>query len=466
MAENKELEQLRKELFRNKKSGAVRVSPETMAESDEYCEAYKAFLDEAKTEREAVQYAIRVCEANGYAAFHAAKHYAPGDRVYFNNRNKAIILATFGRRPCAQGIHLAASHIDSPRLDLKPNPVYQKNDLAFLDTHYYGGIKKYQWTAIPLALHGRIVKKDGTCIDLRLGEEPGDPQFCVSDLLVHLSAEQMKKTLASGVEGEDLDVLAGSRAYRCIDGADSVKANLLALLHDRYGITEDDFTSADLCLVPAHHAADIGFDRSMIGAYGHDDRVCAYTSLTAALDVTDPEYTTVTVLTDREEIGSDGNTGLQCDYLRHFIEDLADMEQVPARTLFRNMDCFSADVNAAFDPLYASAFEPNNSSYLNGGVVITKYTGSRGKYGTSDASAEFMSRVRRLLDRDEVLWQNGELGKVDGGGGGTVAKFIANMNVDVVDVGVPVLSMHAPLEVVSKLDVLMTYRAFAAFFRS
>lgn len=466
MEEKNELDQVKEALFRNKKSGSVRVSAEVIAQADAYCEEYKAFLDAAKTEREAVSYAIAACEAQGYQPFEPGKSYAPGDRVYLNNRNKAVILATFGKRPCAEGIHLAAAHIDSPRLDLKPNPVYEKNDLAFLDTHYYGGIKKYQWTTIPLALHGRIVKKDGTAVDLRLGEAPGDPQFCVTDLLIHLSSEQMKKTLAAGIDGEDLDVLSGSRAYRGLEGAEAVKANLLALLNAQYGITEDDFVSADLTMVPAAHAVDIGFDRSMIGAYGHDDRVCAYTALTAALAVTAPEYTSVTVLTDKEEIGSDGTTGLQCDYLRHFIEDLAEMEHVPARTLFRSMDCFSADVNAAYDPLYASAYESNNASYINGGVVITKYTGSRGKSGTSDAPAEFMSHVRQVLDTENVLWQTGELGRVDIGGGGTVAKYIANMNVDVVDVGVPVLSMHAPLEVVSKLDVYMTTRAFEAFFRS
>ena len=466
MEEKNELQRMKEKLCSEDKSGAVRVGETVLAQADAYCEDYKAFLDAAKTEREAVSYTIERCEKNGYVPFDASKKYTAGDKVYVNNRNKAIILATFGKKPCAQGIHLAASHVDSPRLDLKPRPVYEKGGMVFLDTHYYGGIKKYQWTTVPLALHGCIVKKDGTTVNIRIGEEAGEPQLCVTDLLIHLSSEQMQKTLGNAINGEDLDVLSGSRAYRCMDGADAVKINLLALLNEQYGITEDDFISADLSLVPAHHAVDIGFDRSMIGAYGHDDRVCAYTSLTAALAVTEPEYTTVTVLTDKEEIGSDGTTGLQCDYLRHFIEDLADMEGEPARTLFRNMDCMSADVNAAFDPLYPSAYEAGNTAYLNNGVVITKYTGSRGKSGTSDAPAEFMARVRRVLDNENVLWQTGELGRVDIGGGGTVAKYIANMNVDVVDVGVPVLCMHAPLEVVSKLDVYMTAKAFEAFFRS
>ncbi len=466
MDEKNELEQAKSRLFRNTKSGAVRVGAEVLARADAYCEAYKAFLDEAKTEREAVSYTIRAAEQHGYRPFDPAAHYAPGDHVYVNNRNKSIILATFGKRPVAEGIHLAAAHIDSPRLDLKPNPLYEKNDLAFLDTHYYGGVKKYQWTTIPLALHGRIVKTDGTAIDVRIGEQPGDPQFCVTDLLIHLSAEQQSKTLGTAIEGEALDVLAGSRAYRGLEGADAVKANVMALLHEQYGITEDDFISADLTMVPAAHAVDIGLDRSMIGAYGHDDRVCAYTALTAEFAVTEPDFTHITVLTDREEIGSEGNTGLQADYLRHFVEDLADQAHVPARTLFRHMDCLSADVNAAFDPLYPAPYELRNTALINGGVAVTKYTGARGKSGTSDAPAEFVGHVRAVLDGESVLWQTGELGRVDGGGGGTVAKFIANMDVDVVDVGVPVLSMHAPMEVVSKLDVFMTTRAFEAFYRS
>ena len=466
MGEKTNLEQMKEKLLRSKKNGVIRAGAETVKQADEYCEAYKEFLNGAKTEREAVVYAIRHAEAAGFVPFNAKAAYKAGDKVYLNNRNKAIILAVFGKKPCAEGVRIAAAHIDSPRLDLKPNPLYEKTGLAFFDTHYYGGIKKYQWTTIPLALHGRVVKKDGTCVDIRLGEDAEDPQFCVTDLLPHLAGEQMQKTMAKAIDGENLDILIGSRPLGDDDGADSVKTNIMMLIYEKYGITEDDFVSADLTMVPAFRAVDIGFDRSMIGSYGHDDRVCAYTSFTAALAVEQPEHTTVTVLTDKEEIGSEGNTGLQCDYLRHFIEDLAAMENVPAREVFRRSTCFSADVNAAYDPAYASAYEENNSAYCNGGVVITKYTGSRGKSGTSDATAEYMGSVRKILDDAGVVWQTGELGRVDIGGGGTVAMYIANLNVDVVDVGVPVLSMHAPLEVVSKLDVFMTFRAFEAFFRS
>lgn len=462
--ENKTLEQAKENLLRSQKSGSMRAGREAAANADAYCEGYKKFLNAVKTEREAVVWAISELEKNGYKPFVSGEKYNAGDKVYVNNRNKAIIACVFGKKPCAEGIRLAASHIDSPRLDLKPNPLYEKNGLAYLDTHYYGGVKKYQWTTIPLALHGCVVKKDGTAVNICIGEDVNDTKLCVTDLLPHLASEQMKKTLDSAIEGENLDVLSGSRPYGFEDGADAVKTNVMQILNDRYGITEDDFICADLSLVPAFSASDMGLDRSMIGAYGHDDRVCAYTSLTALLETSAPECTSIAVLTDREEIGSDGNTGLLCAYLDHFYEELAEMENVPARVLFRQTACLSADVNAAYDPLYAAAYEANNSAYINGGVVITKYTGARGKSGTSDASAEFMGRVRRALDSENVLWQTGELGRVDIGGGGTVAKYIANRNVDVVDVGVPVLSMHAPWEIVSKLDVYMTNRAFAAFF--
>ena len=354
--------------------------------------------------------------------------------------------------------------IDSPRLDLKPNPLYEANELALFKTHYYGGIKKYQWTAIPLSLHGRIVKKDGAYVDVRLGEEEGDPCFCVTDLLPHLASEQMNKTLSKGIAGEDLNILVGSRPFRADKGSELVKLNIMKCLNEKYGITEADFLSAELELVPAFRASDLGFDRSMIGGYGHDDRVCAYPALIAAMNCKAPEKTVITVLADKEEVGSDGNTGLNSSYLKYFIADLASLDGLEGRDVLSKSTCLSADVNAAFDPTFASAYEAANSCYINNGVVITKYTGSGGKGGTSDASAEFMAQVRLMLDKKDVLWQAGELGKVDGGGGGTVAKYIANLNVDVVDVGVPVLSMHATYEVVSKIDVYIAYEAFLAFF--
>lgn len=361
-------------------------------------------------------------------------------------------------------MRIAAAHIDSPRLDLKPHPLYEKNDIAWFKTHYYGGIKKYQWTTIPLSMHGRVILKDGTRVDIRLGEEEGEPQFCVTDLLPHLSVEQMEKKLNKAIEGENLNIVAGSWPVRADEGDNLVKLNIMKLIHEKYGMTEEDFVSADIEFVPAHHATDIGFDRSMIGSYGHDDRVCAYPALMAALRVKNPGNTVITVLADREEIGSDGNTGLNSQFMNYFISDLAQAEGLEPRRVLRQSKCLSADVTAAFDPNYASAYEPENSCYINNGVGISKYTGARGKSGTSEASAEFVSEIRSLFEQNDVLWQIGELGKVDAGGGGTVAMFIANLDVDVLDVGVPVLSMHAPMEIVSKLDVYMMYKGIKAFY--
>ena len=462
--EKSEVEQLKEKLFLEKKNGALKIDDERIGAADAFCKDYIAFLNAAKTEREVAGYTVKAAEAAGFTPFDKQKKYQPGDKVYYQNREKAVILAVIGKKGTTEGVRIAAAHIDSPRLDLKPNPLYEANDLALFKTHYYGGIKKYQWTAIPLSLHGRIVKKDGSYVDVRLGEEEGDPCFCVTDLLPHLAREQMNKTLSKGIAGEDLNILVGSRPFRADKGSELVKLNVMNCLYEKYGMTEADFLSAELELVPAFKASDLGFDRSMIGAYGHDDRVCAYPALMAALHCNTPEKTVLTVLTDKEEVGSDGNTGLNSSYMRYFIADLAAQDGLEGRDVLSKSTCLSADVNAAFDPTYASAYEAANSCYVNNGVVVTKYTGSGGKGGTSDASAEFMGSVRAMLDKRNVLWQAGELGKVDGGGGGTVAKYIANLNVDVVDVGVPVLSMHAPYEVVSKIDVYMAYEAFLAFF--
>lgn len=463
-----EVDRLREALLINRKNGFFSVTDEQVKEADKYCEEYKEFLDLCKTERECVVYAIKAAENAGFQELSPDATYRAGDRVYFNNRGKSIILAVIGKKGCKEGVRIAAAHIDSPRLDLKPYPLYESNDLALLKSHYYGGIKKYQWTAIPLAMHGRIVKKDGSFVDVRIGEEPGEPQFCVTDLLPHLGAEQMAKPLAKAIEGESLNILVGSRPVRTETGKGEnlFKLNVMRLLNEKYGVTEEDFVSSEIEFVPAWHAQDMGFDRSMIGSYGHDDRVCAYPALTALLDCKTPEHTVLTVLADKEEVGSEGNTGLNSSFLRYFVETLAQQDGVEARDVFTKSQCLSADVCAAYDPIYASAYEPANSCYLNNGVSVMKYTGSRGKSGTSDASAEFMAQVRNLLFQNNVLWQTGELGKVDGGGGGTVAMFIANLNVDVVDVGVPVLSMHAPLEITSKLDIHMAYQGFKAFFES
>ncbi len=455
---------LKEELLINRENGGFLLDEAEIEKADAFCEGYKTFLNAAKTEREAVTYSIRLAEENGFVPFERGKKYLPGDKVYYNNRGKALILAVIGTRPIQEGVTLAVAHIDSPRLDLKPRPLYEDSGLALFKTHYYGGIKKYQWTAIPLALHGVICKKGGEKLTVTIGEAENDPVFCISDLLPHLATDQMKRTLNEGIKGEELNILIGSRPFRQDKPAEAFKLNIMKLLNEKYGITEHDFLSAELELVPAYPAKDIGFDRSMIGSYGHDDRVCAYPALMAAFACKQPNKTAVTVLADKEEIGSEGNTGLQAAYLKYFIADLAEPYGVNGRTVLSHTQCLSADVNAAFDPTFPEVMERNNCAYLNYGVVITKYTGARGKSGTSDASAEFAFAVRDLLDRHNVLWQHGELGKVDQGGGGTVAAYIANLDVDVIDLGVPVLSMHAPFEVVSKIDVYMAYRAFYEFF--
>lgn len=459
------VEELKKELCYKPKHAAAVISDEDIKKADEFCEGYKTFLNGAKTEREATEIVKEEAIKRGFSEFDPYKQYKAGEKVYFVNRDKAIILAVMGKKSLTEGVKIAAAHIDSPRLDLKPNPLYESDELALFKTHYYGGIKKYQWVAIPLALHGVIIKNDGTKVTVKIGEEEGEPKFVISDILPHLGAEQGKRTLSEGISGEELNVIVGSRPFKSDEGSELVKLNILKLLNEKYGIKEADFLSAELEVVPAFKADDIGFDRSLIGSYGHDDRVCAYPAAMAAFATENPEYTAITVLTDKEETGSDGNTGLQSSYLKYFIAYLAKANGLDVFEVLSKSECLSADVNSAYDPTFNSVFEKNNTSYLNKGVVITKYTGARGKGGTSDASAEYMGKIRNMLDADGIVWQIGELGKVDAGGGGTVAKYIANLDVDVVDLGVPVLSMHAPYEVVSKLDVYMAYRAFCKFFR-
>lgn len=462
--EKSKAEELKEKLFYVPKHASEVISQSETDKADEFCEEYKNFLNKAKTEREAVIYVLDKAKKNGYVEFDRDKKYQAGDKVYYNNRGKSIILAVIGKKSLKEGIRLSAAHIDSPRLDMKQNPLYEDSDIAYFKTHYYGGIKKYQWTAIPLSLHGVVVKKDGTKAQVNVGEDDGDPKFVVTDLLPHLAAEQMKRTLADGIRGEELNIVIGSRPFKDDEASEKVKLNVMNILFEKYGITESDFLSAELEAVPAFKATDIGFDRSMIGSYGHDDRVCAYPAAEAIFNIENPEYTAVTVLTDKEEIGSEGNTGLNSSYFKYFVADLANMQGVNYHTVLSNTQCLSADVNAAFDPTFADVSEKRNASYVNKGVVITKYTGSRGKAGTSDASAEYMGKIRSMLDGENIVWQSGELGKVDAGGGGTVAMYLAALNIDVVDLGVPVLSMHAPFEVVAKLDVYMAYRAFKAFF--
>lgn len=462
--EKSRAEELKEKLFYNPKHASEVISQEETDKADTFCEEYKNFLNKAKTEREAVVYVLEKAKKNGFVEFDRAKKYNAGDKVYYNNRGKSIILAVIGKKGLESGTRLSAAHIDSPRLDMKQNPLYEDTEIAYFKTHYYGGVKKYQWTAIPLSLHGVIVKRDGTKAYVNVGEDDNDPKFVVTDLLPHLAAEQMKRTLADGIRGEELNILIGSRPFKDDEASEKVKLNIMNILFEKYGIIESDFLSAELEAVPAFKSCDIGFDRSMIGSYGHDDRVCAYPAAEAIFNIENPEYTAITVLTDKEEIGSDGNTGLNSSYFKYFVADLANMQGVNYHTVLSNTHCLSADVNAAFDPTFPDVSERRNASYINKGVVITKYTGSRGKAGTSDASAEYMGKIRGMLDGAEVVWQSGELGKVDAGGGGTVAMYLAALDIDVVDLGVPVLSMHAPFEVVSKLDVYMAYRAFKTFF--
>lgn len=439
-------------------------APEQAEKAFKYSEGYKDFLNAGKTERECVKTALKMLKKAGYRPFDRAASYEPGDKVYYVNRGKALIATTFGKKPLAEGVRINGAHIDSPRLDLKPNPLYEKDEIAFFKTHYYGGIRKYQWGTIPLAIHGVVMRKNGEKVEICIGEEDSDPVFCVTDLLPHLSAKQNERSLKDGLKGEELNIVIGSLPYEK-EIKEPVKLMALSILNDRYGITEKDFFRAELELVPAVRARDVGLDGSMVGAYGQDDRVCAYTALTAEMDVKKPSYTTITILTDKEETGSDGNTGLNSDYVLHYIEDLAEQAGVPVRDILRNSLCLSSDVNAAFDPTFPDVYEGRNSSYINKGCVLTKYTGARGKSGSSDASAETMAKVISILEEEGVYWQAGELGAVDAGGGGTIAKFVAHMDVDTVDLGVPILSMHSPFELASKLDVYNTYKAFKAFYK-
>lgn len=458
-------EQLAKQLLHERVDGAESFSEEQYQEVEKFAAGYRKFLDHAKTEREAVETAVQMLEELGYRPFERGIKYAPGDRVYLNNRGKALIFATIGVRPISEGVHIMASHVDSPRIDLKPHPLTEDSGIAMFKTHYYGGIKKFHWPTLPLALHGVVCRKDGTSVTVTIGEDPSEPVFCITDLLPHLAAEQQSKPAAKVFNAENFNVVVGTLPFKDDKVSEKVKLNVLRLLFEKYQITESDFLSAELTMVPAGPTREVGLDRSLLGAYGHDDKVCAYTSMMAALEASAPETTHVTIFADKEETGSEGNTGMSSAFLRYFIDDLAAPHGVSGHQVLSASKCLSADVNCAYDPTYPEVTEKSNTAQINHGVVITKYTGSGGKYGTSDASAEYMAWVRAMLDEEEVLWQTGELGKVDVGGGGTVAKYIAGLDVDTVDLGVPVLSMHAPFELISKIDLYSTYRAFLAFAR-
>lgn len=446
----------------------AKEAPDQKELAGEFCEGYKKFLDRGKTERECVKEAVKMLKDAGYREFDRNTSYKAGDKVFWNNRGKSLVASTIGSLGLTEGIRMNGAHIDSPRLDLKPNPLFEKEEIAYLKPHYYGGIRKYQWSAVPLSMHGVVVKKDGETVEISMGEKDGEPQFCVTDLLPHLAKEQNDRKLGEGIKGEELNIVVGSVPYLSDEDdkvKEPVKLMAMKILHDQYGITEKDFTRAEIEMVPAYKAADVGLDRSMVGAYGQDDRVCAYTALMAETGMKNPARTTMTILADKEEIGSVGNTGLDSDFVLHIIEDLAENQKADLRTVLRNSLCLSSDVNAAYDPTFPFVYEGRNSSHINKGCVLTKYTGGGGKSGSSDASAETMSKVIDIMDENGVFWQTGELGAVDVGGGGTIAKFVAHMDVDVVDLGVPILSMHAPFELASKLDIYNTYRAFLAFYK-
>ncbi len=436
-----------------------------MAEASEFCEGYKKFLG-CKTEREVVDYTVPLLESKGYTEYVRGKKYKPGSKFYMNNRGKSLLMVTVGKKPISEGLRIGVSHIDSPRLDFKPNPLFESTGMAYFKTHYYGGIKKYQWFAIPLSIRGVVCLKDGRKVKVCIGEADGEPQFCVTDLLPHLARNQMKQPVSEAFNPENLNVLVGSWPYDDEKISDKVKLNVMNILSEKYGITEKDFLTAELCAVPSAKPMDFGLDRSMIGAYGQDDSVCAYASLAAEIETVDPEYTTLTVFADKEETGSDGNTGMRSFFFRDFMEDLADTYGLKVRHILQRSVCLSCDVNAAIDPAFMDVFEPTNCSYLGRGPVVSKYTGAGGKYSTNDASAETMSFLGSILDEANVPWQVGELGKIEAGGGGTIASEISLHNLDTVDMGVPVLSMHAPLEVTSKADVYMLYKAIKAFYGS
>ena len=464
MSEKKSTKQLQEELLYTPAYFADKDS-DLSAQAAAFCEGYKQFLDAGKTEREVAAECEKMLVAAGYQAFDPTRYYQPGEKVYLINRQKCVVAATIGNRNAEEGFHLNIAHIDSPRLDLRPTPLYEKNHFSLFKTHYYGGIRKYQWPTIPLELHGVVILADGTKRTVNIGGDAGDPKLVITDLLPHLGGEQNKKPLPEGISGEQLNLLLGSRPVGDEDAGQRVKLAVLQLLHEKYGITEDDFNSAELEAVPAVNACEIGLDRSLLGAYGHDDRVCAYAALQALFDLKEtPEHTAVCVLADKEEIGSDGVTGMQSAAFDTFMEDLCAAQDVPLRACYEKSFCLSADVTAAYDPNFAEVFEKRNAALVSYGVGIAKYTGARGKGGASDADAETVGYVRQLFEANDVIWQIAELGKVDAGGGGTVAMYMANRNITTIDAGVPVLSMHAPFEVVSKLDCYETYKAMKAVY--
>ena len=460
-------ESIEKKLFNEKKSGWLETDDEKFGRIFDFANSYMEFLNRSKTEREFVANSKKLAEENGFKDINKMESLQPGDKVYFVNREKSLYLAVIGEQKLENGMHIVGAHVDSPRLDLKPNPLYEDGELAYFNTHYYGGIKKYQWTTIPLSIHGVIIKENGEKITVNIGEDEADPIFTITDLLPHLAKEQESKKLSNAIEGENLDLLVGSIPSLEKDAKQKVKLNILKILNEKYGITEADFVSSELELVPSFKARSLGFDYGMVAGYGQDDKVCSYTALKALMEINRPQKTSICILSDKEEIGSMGNTGMESHVFDYFISELLNKTKENRPNLLEKVFCYSkmlsSDVDAGFDPLYSQVSDNNNAGFLSKGITLNKYTGSRGKAGASDANAEFVAWVRNVLETNNIKYQVAELGKVDVGGGGTIAYILANKGVDVIDCGVPVLSMHAPYEVTSKFDIYEAYRAYKAF---
>ena len=460
------MSELREKLLYKPKHGYDRLSAEDAQAMEAYAKVYMTFLDNCKTERLCVNYTIELAETKCFVPYQASMALEPGMKVYVNNRGKGIMLAVIGKKPLSEGANIGAAHTAAPRLDLKPRPLYEDSEMAYFKTHHYGGVRKYQWVTVPLELHGVVMKADGSSVTVAIGNDPADPQFVINALLPPLGREQGKKPLNEAIPSESLNILIGSRPLKDEEGSDRVKLSVLNILNEKYGITEEDFISAELEAVPAANARELGFDRSLIGAYGHDDRVCAYAELAALFELDVPEKTAICIFADKEEIGSMGVSGMQSQCFDWFVEDMCRTQGTDLRTCFAHSFCLSADVCAAYDPNFADVYERRNSAYINYGMGLCKYTGSGGKGGASDASAEVVGYIRKLFNDNGVAWQMCEMGKTDAGGGGTVALYMANRNIDTLDAGVPVLSMHAPYETVSKFDCYMTYRGMKALFNA
>lgn len=462
-------ENLEKKLFRQKENGWETVDENKKQEIFNFSKGYMEFLNKAKTEREFIQETIKLARENGYKDIIEFEKLQPGDKIYFINREKSMYLAIIGTENIEKGLHIIGSHVDSPRLDLKPNPLYEDTELAYLKTHYYGGIKKYQWTTIPLSIHGVIVKPNGEKITVNIGEDENDPIFTITDLLPHLAQEQMEKKLKNGIDGEDLNLLIGSIPYKDEKAKEKVKLNILNILNQKYGIVEADLQSSELEIIPAFKARSLGFDVSMVAAYGQDDKICAYTSLAAMMTLENVKNTAVCILSDKEEIGSMGNTGMESHMFDFFISEILNKLEINKPNLLDKVFCFSkmlsSDVDAGFDPIYASVSDKLNAGFLGKGISLNKYTGARGKSGASDANAEYVAWIRNILEKNDIKYQIAELGKVDIGGGGTIAYILANKGADVIDCGVPVLSMHAPYEVTSKFDIYSAFETYKAFWK-